>query len=92
MPYVSAGYVERQRLLADRLHQPRIGARAAGVTGHVEASRIPGGVGAKRVEIRCAALVGHLRPSLLAGQEMTLIAMQDMFAPNWGERREGATG
>ena len=51
IPSISAGMSSASALLADRLAQLGVGARAALVARHVEASRPPAGVGAQRVEV-----------------------------------------
>ena len=50
--------VEHQRVLADRRHQPGVGARAGLVAGDVEARRAAEAVGHDRVEVGRGRLVG----------------------------------
>ena len=61
MPYVSAGMSRLSALLAERLEQSGIGARAALVPRHVQPRRLATRVLAQRVQIRrlLLAVVRH---------------------------------
>jgi hypothetical protein len=62
------GNVERQRPLADRLGEARIGRRTALVPRHVEATRIALGVGAEGVEVGGIELGARRRRGALRGK------------------------
>jgi hypothetical protein len=60
MPHISAD-VERQRPLADRADQQRVGAGPALVAGHVQAGRVALGEVAQRVQVGRIGLGGDAR-------------------------------